>query len=245
MRLSCLSLAAVVSAFAIIVIVGCGSSSTTASSTSAVAAQSGSSSPSENTTEASTQSNCQPHYIEGKTGDEVAESVTSLYDCIVSRKLAGNRSVLEDYARYILGEEEFAVNGLAHSSTIPILSEALSGLYKQNPGATVHMATKCQDIGATEDFQQIVLGETQTNEGFNDEAVNVPATDYTRYIILPTTPKVAGFPGGGNEKIWVIEEEAALGEEGDTYPNAGSCQQPLDWQGAVKPTYADNSLPSL
>lgn len=237
---------AVCFAVVLVVISGCGSGgsapSTEAGSESNVATQTGSSSISEDTAQGSQQSGCRTHYIEGETGDEVAESVTSLYDCMVSKELAGNRSALEEYGMYILGQEEYEANGFTHIGGILTLSEGLSGLYEQNPGATVHMTLTCQDVGETEDFQQIAFGETQTNEGFEDEAFNASATGYTRYVILPTTPKVAGFPEGGNEKIWVIDEEAVLGEQGDTYPNEGSCQQPLDWLSAVKPTYADTSL---
>jgi hypothetical protein len=171
--------------------------------------------------------------------------VSSLYDCLVSEQVAGVPSELEEYARYILGAREFAANEFTHMSTILTLSQALQGIYAQNPGATFHMSLGCQSVGGNEDFQTIAFGETQTNEGLEESEANGEATEYTRYIIIPTTPKVAGFSGGGGNRIWVIEDEAALGEEGETYPTEGSCQRPLEWHGPLDPTDADDSLPSV
>jgi hypothetical protein len=188
---------------------------------------------------------CEPHYIEGKTGEEVAESISSLYNCIIERGVVGSEAQLDEYANYILGPQEVAANQYLLLGGSAGVWPAMQSLYSENPNANVHFSVTCQSLGANESALTIALGETQINEGFNDSAFNGEATEYSRYYLIPTTPSVAGFSAGGNEEIWTIKLEQPLGEAGETYPEEGSCERPLEWAGPQKPSQGDDGLPSL
>ena len=184
------------------------------------------------------QEDCSPHYIEGDSGDEVAASLSSLFTCVISPDGPKNEAELNELLQYVLGPNELAARQYTNTGSLITLWHTLSErLYPENPGARNRFEISCGDIGEVE-VQGIGLmptleaSETMISEGYENDPYNGEATEYNDYMLIPTTPKAAGFDDG-NQRIWTVLWEATLGESGGSYPTAHSCEQPIPWNGPV------------